>query len=271
MSTSSAILGGSTHATTFSSLMKSNDISRDVQQHLARVFGLVSAAIAIASIGCALGLVIGISSGAAILLGSIGAIALLVCALATDRSAESLPRRVTLFALFSAFEGFALTPIARALLASSPLLVFEVLGLSCAVFASFAGAALASRRRAYIALYGVLGSLSSTLLMVALVNTFFVRSSGVRDAEVILGLLLSVGFTAVHTQLIVERASVASAEPDALADASQLFLDLVQIFIRVAIMMLRRREGGAGGDNGGSSNAAGLIRAVGGSNARDEL
>jgi FtsH-binding integral membrane protein len=262
--------------TLLTSLFKTHDISPDVQQHLARVFGLVACGVGIASFGCYLGVFSGITNGLALVLGAFGALALLFCALSTDRSLASRPRRTALFAAFAAAEGLALAPIARALSARSPYLLFEVLFLSGAVFSAFALAALVSRRRAYVAFYGTLGSVASMLLMISLINVFFVRSASLQTIELGIGLLVAVAFTAVHTQIIVERASAGVGEPDALADASQLFLDLVKIFIRFAIIMLRkgeRGEGGGGGGGGGSvesivSNTVGKV--VGGS-SRDDL
>ena len=274
MRSDSAILGGGP-TTLLTSLFKTNDISPEVQKHLARVFFLVACGVGIASLGCYLGILSGISNGASLVLGAFGAIALLMCALTTDRSLASRPRRTALFAAFAAAEGLALSPIARALSIRSPYLLFEVLFLSGAVFAAFACAALVSRRRAYVAFYGTLGSVASMLLMISLINVFFVRSTSVQNIELGLGLLLAVAFTAVHTQIIVERASVGGMEPDALADAAQLFLDLVQIFIRIAIIMLRkgeRGEGGGGGGGGGSveSFVSNTVGKVGGS-SRDDL
>lgn len=257
-------------ALNLSTLLKFNDISPEVQSHLARVFGLVACGVFVAALGCGAGIVLGLSGVFALFVGSFGACALLLCAHSTDRSAASFPKRAALFAAFAAAEGLAISPLTRLLSEKSPALVFQALFLAVAVFGAFALAAIVSRRRAYLALYGTLGSCASGLLVMSLINVFFVRSPSIRDAELGLGLLLAVGFTAVNTQLIIERASIGAVEPDAFADAAQLFLDLVQIFIRIAIILLRRREGGGGGGGGGrSSSASAIVSAVSG--ARDEL
>lgn len=257
-------------ALSLSTLLKSNDISPEVQSHLARVFGLVACGVFVAALGCGAGIALGLSGVFALFVGSIGACALLLCAHSTDRSAASFNKRAALFAAFAAAEGLAVSPITRLLSEKSPALVFQALFLAVAVFGAFALAALTSRRRAYLALYGTLGSCASGLLVMSLINIFFVRSPSIRDAELGFGLLLAVGFTAVNTQLIIERACTAAVEPDAFADAAQLFLDLVQIFIRIAIIMLRRRDGGdSGGGGGGRSSASAIVSTASG--ARDEL
>ena len=107
-----------------------------------------------------------------------------------------------------------------------------------------------------MAVYGMvtkkdLASLGSVLLMaligiiiVSLVNVFILHSEGLELAISYLGVAIFIGFTAYDTQKI--KKSVAYADPSnvevlALSGAFQLYLDFINIFIRLLSIMGRRK------------------------------
>ena len=246
---------GSRGADAISVLLKTNDISVDVQKHLVSVFVYVSLAAVLAACGAAAGLALQLSNIFSLILGTCGAIGLLFVLLSTERTTENARLRTGAFFFFAFAEGLSITCVVRALIAVSPTLVVQAVAISAAVFMCFTLAALFARRRSYLFLIGTLSSVMSSLVIVSLVNAFFVRSERIFDMQLVIGLLLAVGMTAVETQIIVERAST-SAEPDVLGDAARLFVDLLEIFIRIAMILLRSKHGDGGSSAGGGGGAA---------------
>ena len=106
-----------------------------------------------------------------------------------------------------------------------------------------------------MAVYGLvtkrdLSSLGSILLMallgiiiVSAVNIFFLHSEGLELAISYLGVAIFIGFTAYDTQKIKKRVAYADSsnvEVLALSGAFQLYLDFINIFIRLLSIMGRR-------------------------------
>ena len=246
-----SIISGS-RSDAVSVLLKSNDISAEVQKHLVSVLSCVTFAAVVAAVGSAAGLAFELSGLLCLVLGTLGALGLLYVLFSTERTKENVRLRAGAFIFFAFAEGLSITSVVRMLVTVSPALVVQAVAITVSVFLCFTLAALFARRRSYLFLIGGVSSCLTTLFVVSLVNTFFVRSERVFDAQLVVGLLLAVGMTAVETQIIVESAST-STDPDVLGDAARLFLDLLENFIRVALILLRssRRGGGGGGGGGG--------------------
>ncbi len=109
---------------------------------------------------------------------------------------------------------------------------------------------------AIMAVYGMvtkrdLSSLGSILLMsilgiiiVSTVNILFLHSEGLELAISYLGVAIFIGFTAYDTQKIKQKvayADSANTEVLALSGAFQLYLDFINIFIRLLSIMGRRK------------------------------
>ena len=107
-----------------------------------------------------------------------------------------------------------------------------------AVFACFAAFALLSRRRSMLYLGGVLSSGLTILVLLGFLRSFF--SFGVSSLELYGGLALFVGYVVFDTQLVVEKADAGST--DFVWHATTLYLDFINIAIRIAIVLARNKE-----------------------------
>lgn len=244
-------------------MAEKGSLSPEVKRHVARVFALLLFTVVAAIGGCCVGVSLGLNKGGALAcaLTGAGALAFILCA--RDRSASAA--RVALLAVFGALEGASLSALMRVL---PSLVVAKALVCTAVVFSCFAAAALVAKRRSYLFFGGALSSALTVLTLLSLCNLLFAASPFALDVQLYAGLAIFVGFVAVNTQAMVERASTSGTEPDAIADAATLFTDALSIFIRIAIILARNgREGGGGGGGGGGNSVLGGIV----SGARDEL
>jgi len=135
---------------------------------------------------------------------------------------------------FTFIEGLSIGPLLEGVLNLDPSIVTSAfLGTVC-IFASFSAAAYFAERRSYLFLGGLLGTALSSLLVLGFLNIFF-RSALILNASLYLGLLVFCGFVIFDTQLIIEKAS--AGEKDFVWDSLELFLDFVNIFVRLLIIL----------------------------------
>jgi len=84
------------------------------------------------------------------------------------------------------------------------------------------------------------------LLCFSIANRFF-QNSVAFSIEIYLGLFLFVGFVIFDTQLIVEKAI--NGDRDYTIHALELFLDFMNIFIRILIILARKKRSNSSGSN----------------------
>lgn len=149
------------------------------------------------------------------------------------------PQRRPLFYAFGFLEGWTLGPLMSLLMEIDPSIVFTSALAAAAVFVSLSVSAFFAKRRSYMYLGGVLLAGLSSMIVVEFVTMFVLREFGFK-LQLYFGLLLFVGFTLFDSQMIVERAH--AGVRDDLKDALTLFMDLLQIFVRLAIIMARNAE-----------------------------
>jgi FtsH-binding integral membrane protein len=154
---------------------------------------------------------------------------------------------------FGFMQGWGLTPLTSVLLDVDPALLYQSVALSLLVFASFSVTAVVTQRRTFLAYGGVLVTGLFLLGAMALLDALFPTRLGF-DVLVYGGLLLFSFLVAYHTQAIVEhvesqrfyRSAAADGRQvevaDDVAHATMLFDDLVNVFIRVAIIMLQQEQ-----------------------------
>jgi Bax inhibitor 1 len=218
-------------------LLKSNDISVPVQQHLKGVYG----ALALGVLSTALGSWFSISYGfmVPIWMSIIGILALTMWLPSTRHDGSSPEKRLAIWCGLTFLKGCSLAELVAVILDFDPSILLSALLYTAATFACFSGFALVSKRRSQLYLGGILGSALSWLAIGGLMNLFF-RSSMIFNVQLFGGLFVFIGYVIVDTQMVVERASQGSM--DYLTDALHLYTNLVAIFVRIAIILMRNSQ-----------------------------
>merc|ERR1711913_158312 len=115
----------------------------------------------------------------------------------------------------------------------------SALMLTTMVFACFSGAALYAPDGKYLYLGGSLLSGLSTLLFLGFLNIFF-RSQLLFQAHLYIGLAIFCGFIMFDTQVIIRKAR--NGDKDFIAHSLDLFIDFVQIFRKVLILLMQKDD-----------------------------
>jgi len=164
----------------------------------------------------------------------------------TEATPQQEQKRLGILAGFCVFEGLSIGPLVNQSLYLDPsILVTAFLG-AAAIFGCFTAASLFSKQRSLLYLGGVLGSVVGVMCMMSLVNMFFIGSSALFYVELYLGLLVFSAYVAFDTQMIIARHQ--DGDRDYIMHAQTLFIDFVQLFIRLLAILndkeakKRRRE-----------------------------
>lgn len=158
--------------------------------------------------------------------------------LATPPYEEGKRYRLLMGAAF--LEGLSIGTLVEYVVNQDPGIAVTALLGTVAIFASFSGAAVFSKRREYLFLGGILSSLVSTMLMLRFGSYIFGGSAAMFNVELYGGLLLFVGYVLFDTQLIIERAD--KGDEDYIKHSLDLFMDFVSIFVRVLIILSKNSK-----------------------------
>jgi FtsH-binding integral membrane protein len=143
------------------------------------------------------------------------------------------------FGLMSAtalFTGIYLSPLINLAIVVDPQIVMTAFLLTTIIFVCFTLSALLTQRRTYLYLGGLLGTGTSIMLLLSLMNLFG-RSQLIFNANLYLGLFIACGYILYDTQLIVERAN--AGDMNYVKHALLLFIDMVDLFVRILIILLK--------------------------------
>mmetsp|Transcript_26169 Transcript_26169/g.26409 ORF Transcript_26169/g.26409 Transcript_26169/m.26409 type:complete len:244 (+) Transcript_26169:152-883(+) len=215
-------------------IFKFNDLTRDIQKHLARVY----TALILCLFSACLGVIFNIYTGFGGMLGVFGAIGMLYW-LQVDRQKTAWMRRMCILCGFGFLKGTSLGHIIRMVAWYDPSIIVTALLGTIAVFSCFSMAALVAKRRSYLFLGGILSSATTLLLVLGLAN-MFMGSIKVYMFQLYVGLMAFSGFVIFDTQMIIEKAHHGSR--DFAGHASELFVDFVAIFIRLLLILMRQAE-----------------------------
>lgn len=116
--------------------------------------------------------------------------------------------------------------------------------IQAAIFVGFTGATLlsgadASASRWKVYAFGLLASLASAASYLALFNLFF-GWGATYTVELYLGLAVFCLYIIADTQMIVAKAL--SGQRDVVKDSMALFVDLVQVFVRILVVLMRKQQ-----------------------------
>jgi FtsH-binding integral membrane protein len=215
----------------WTAVLKSTPFSPEIQKHLALVYADLLAGLVVASCGVMLDLQLRIG-GRLTALVSIG---VLIWMSSTPSHEQS--KRLLQFAGFAFLQGLSIGPLVGMVMFFDVGILWQTLVLSASLFGALSAAALFARRREYFWLSGLI-SAGMTALLVARFLSFFVGQSDLLFSfQLWGGLAVFVLYTLFDTQLIVEKA--ANGDRDHILHAVGLLLDLIALFVRIAIILLR--------------------------------
>jgi FtsH-binding integral membrane protein len=137
------------------------------------------------------------------------------------------------------FQGVAISPLIAQVLIMDPRILATAFLSTTTIFVCFSLSAILSERRSWLYLGGFLSSCLSMLFWGSLFQMFF-HSYFLFNIQLYLGLVMFIGYVIFDTQIMIERA--ASGSKDYVADALQLFIDFVGIFVRILILLSKDKK-----------------------------
>ncbi|EAN97926.1 hypothetical protein C3747_212g46 [Trypanosoma cruzi] len=198
-----------------------------VRQHLSRVYGLLAAGTAVAGIGSFLMFSTPLGKAMPFWLPMVGGFVPLLWLSFAPPQDPNL--KLALFFSFTVLEGMALAPLVAITMAKGVLGTAIV--LTGAVFFGFSAAALLAPRASLLALQGPLFGMLMGMVAISILNLFY-PTAFAHSLILYGGLALFSLFVSVDTQAMIERARCGAG--DHVQDALQMFLNVVNIFVRIA-------------------------------------
>jgi FtsH-binding integral membrane protein len=210
----------------------------NVRSHLKNVYASLTMSVMAAAAGAYVHLFTSLLQGGGIMFSLLGA-GLALGLFMTPDNGKNRGMRMGMLLGFAFLTGLGLGPLLQMAIMMNPSLVPSALMITSAVFACFTGAALFAPDGKYLYLGGTLMSGLSTLLILGLANIFF-RSQLLFQAHLYIGLAIFCGFIMFDTQVIIRKAR--NGDRDFIAHSLDLFIDFVQIFRKVLILLMQKDE-----------------------------
>ena len=201
-----------------------------VRAHLMRVYNLLAMGIGSAAIGSAAMMLTPLGKMIPYWLPMVGGFVPLLWLM--FKPPASVQGRLALFFAFTLLEGMTLAPLIKATMLKGVL--GSALVLTGAVFLGFSAAALAAPRASMLALQGPLFGMLIGMVAISILNIFY-PTAFAHSIVLYGGLAIFSLFVAVDTQAMIERASCGNS--DHVGDALQMFLNVVNIFVRIAAIL----------------------------------
>lgn len=218
----------------FASIFKLNDLTADIQKHLARVYVALIACMFSAAVGVAFNLYTGVGNFITVL-ASLG----MMYWLKADQRKNEVLRRSAILCGFGFFQGCSLGGLIGLVIRFDPAILITAFAGTAAVFGCFSLAAVVAKRRSYLFLGGLLSSAMMLLGIISFAN-MFVWSLQAYMFQLYLGLLAFSGFVIFDTQMIIEKAHYGNR--DVAGHAAELFADFLAIFIRLLVILLKNAK-----------------------------
>jgi FtsH-binding integral membrane protein len=214
-------------------LFKAADLSPHQQSHLTRVY----AALGVCCMLAASGVYTHMNNWFLLqggIISTILSVILLAALKLSNRSKENEAKRSAYLAGFAFCTGLNLGPLVEHTVAYHPGLVGIALSTTAVVFGSFSIASLFAQRRHMLYVTAVLSSALSVYFWMHMALLFF-RTPATYTAELYLGLGIFCLYVVYDTQLILARVDMGIE--DVPNDCVELFLDAVNIFIRILAIL----------------------------------
>jgi len=209
-----------------------------IRSHLKSVYACLAMTIVSAAAGAYTHLFTNLLRGGGLLYGLLG-MGLALGLYATPDNGKNRPTRMALLLGFAFFSGLGTGPLLDMALRINPSLIPNAFLLSGAIFACFSGAALFAPDGQYLYLGGTLLSGLSTLFWLGFLNIFF-QSQLIFQVYLWGGLLVFCGFIMWDTQMIIEKRR--RGDRDFIAHSLDLFIDFMQIFRKIMILLMQKEQ-----------------------------
>jgi len=154
-------------------------------------------------------------------------------------SKKTMMIRVLLLLGFGFFQGSSIGSLVQQALEMDSKLVFIAFFGSLSIFGSFFLSALFARRKSYLFIGGFLWSCLSNLVWLCIFNLFF-QTEFIFLISLYGGLVLFCGYVLYDTQVMIEKINM--GDKDYVNHAVALYLDFINIFIRVLIILMRNHK-----------------------------
>lgn len=201
-----------------------------VRQHLARVYTLLGAACLTAGLGSFLMVATSLGKAVPFWLPMVGGFVPLLWLSFAPPANPSL--KLGLFFSFALLEGMALAPLV--LVTSMKGVLTTSILLTAAVFGGFSAAAYLAPRASMVAWQGPLFGALIGMVAISVLNIFY--PTAIAHSIILYGgLALFSIMVSVDTQAMIERARCGAG--DHVQDALQMFLNVINIFVRIAQIM----------------------------------
>lgn len=207
-------------------------ISPAARQVLQRVYVLLAGTCLACACGVLVAPVLPEAARVAVLVASVA----LLLALAVSSTAHPAGWRALALLAYGLCSGVLVGPLVAR---SDARVVAAAAGVTALIFACFSLAALLATSRKFLYLHGILASCLLGLVGLSVLNIFF-AVPWFSALWLYGGLILFSLFVVVDTQIILERAE--HGDCDVVFAALDLFLDMLNIFVRVLIILNRSRE-----------------------------
>jgi len=143
------------------------------------------------------------------------------------------------FYTFSALEGLTLFPIVNLANTIDYSLVITALITTIIVFGSFTYLSFHTNKRSVLYLSGILSSCLISLAIISLVN-IFLHSEILFKIDLYLGLVIFCMYIIYDTQMIIKEAD--DGNYDVIFHAMTFYLDFINIFIRILLILMRNKN-----------------------------
>ncbi|KAG5478011.1 hypothetical protein LSCM4_05409 [Leishmania orientalis] len=201
-----------------------------VRQHLARVYTLLGCACLTAGLGSFLMVATPMGRAIPYWFPMVGGFVPLLWLSYAPPANPSL--KLCLFFSFALLEGMAIAPLV--LMTSMKGVLTTSIVLTAAVFGGFSSAAYLAPRASMVAWQGPLFGALIGMVALSLLNVFY-PTAFAHSLILYGGLALFSVMVAVDTQAMIERARCGAG--DHVQDAMQMFLNVINIFVRIAQIM----------------------------------
>jgi FtsH-binding integral membrane protein len=207
-----------------------------VQAHLKNVYACLLIAMGAASLGIWLSMMGWFDFPR---LAMVGSIITSVWLFTLDFNAQTQAKCFALMSTTAFLTGIYLNPLIALAISVDPQIVMTAFLFTTIIFVCFTLSALLTQKRTYLYLGGILSAGTSIIFVLSMMNLFG-RSQLIFNVNLYLGLALACGYILYDTQLIVERA--ANGDMNYVKHALLLFIDMVDLFVRILIILLKNAQ-----------------------------
>jgi len=205
---------------------------------LKNVYASLTMTVAASTVGAYVHLFTNILQGGGLLF-SLVAAGLALGLFMTPDNGKNRGTRMAMLLGFGFLTGLGMGPMLQLAMMMNPSIVPSAFMVTSVIFACFTGASLMAPDGKYLYLGGTLMSGLSTLLWLGFLNIFF-RSTLLFQAHLWIGLAVFCGFIMFDTQMIIRKAR--NGDKDFIAHSLDLFIDFVQVFRKVLILLMQKEE-----------------------------